>query len=223
MSDAYDEFVLTNTVIGRAPLVPECRLHLAGEVTPLWHATEETLAREGLPPPFWAFAWPGSQALARFVLDNPQTVAGKKVLDFASGSGLVAIAAARCGAAEATANDIDPFALVAQRLNARLNDTAIKTICGDLVDDSVHDSGHAFDAILAGDVCYEGPMARRAAAWLSGLAADGKTVLLADPGRSFLPTSGLQALVRYAVPTSLDLENRETMETVVYQLRPEPM
>src|SRR5580692_869145 len=118
-------FVRANTAIGSPPLVPEIRLHLATEVTPIWQATEESLARFGTPPPFWAFAWAGGQALARYLLDHPETVAGKEVLDICSGSGIVAIAAAKAGAAKVVAAEIDPFAATAIALNTALNDVSI--------------------------------------------------------------------------------------------------
>lgn len=201
-----------------APLVPEITLHLAGAVTPLWEATEATLATEGLPPPFWAFAWPGGQALARFLLDRPDLARGRRVLDFAAGCAIAAIAAARSGAAHVAASEIDPFAAAAIRLNADLNGLSIAVLEADLL----ATAATGFDLILAGDFCYERPMAERVFAWLSAAVEAGVEVLLADPGRAYLPSGGLEELARYDIPTSLDLENRTIMPTRVYRLSAAP-
>jgi predicted nicotinamide N-methyase len=207
-------FVRANTAIGRPPLVPEIRLHLATEVTPIWQATEESLARFGTPPPFWAFAWAGGQALARYIIDHPETVAGKDVLDVASGSGMVAIAAAKAGAARVTAADIDPYAAEAIALNAALNDVTIGIETRDLLD-----RGPAGWAVVtAGDVCYEEPMASRMLALLRRIAARGRLALLGDPGRAYLPREGLIELARYTVPVSRELEDREAKEGVVFEV-----
>jgi predicted nicotinamide N-methyase len=208
-------FVQAQTAVGAPPLVPEIRLHLASAVTPLWRATESTLASSDVPPPYWAFAWPGGQALARYLLDNPTSVRGRSVLDFAAGSGLAGIAAVLAGAASVTAADIDPFAGAATALNAAVNGVAI-----DIVGTDPIDWPSAWDVVLAGDVCYEQPMAGRATAWLRRLAATGTDVLLGDPGRSYRPADGLVELARYRVPTSLDLETRTECETVVWRLLP---
>jgi len=206
-------FVRSQTVISCPPLVPELRLHLAGEVTPLWHATERELDRSGLPPPYWAFAWPGGQALARLVLDRQQLVRGRRVLDFAAGSGLAAVAAMRAGAAAATASEIDLFACAAVLLNAESNGVAASVHLGDVTESEAG----GWDVILAGDVCYERPMAERAFAWLSRRAAEGTLVLMGDPGRAYLP-AGLREIARFVVPTSRDLEDREQRETRIFQL-----
>lgn len=208
-------FIRAQTALTAPPLVPEIRLHLASEVTPLWRATEASLASKDVPPPYWAFAWPGGQALARYVLDHPAIVGGRRVLDFAAGSGLVALAAARAGAAAVTAADIDDFAAAAIRLNAAANGLSIPVATGDLTN-----AESAWDVVLAGDVCYEQPMAGRTTAWLRRLATAGVTVLLGDPGRSYRPTDGLVELARYQVPTSLDLETRTLSETVVWRVLP---
>jgi predicted nicotinamide N-methyase len=211
MSSEQD-FVRDHTAVASPPLVPEIRLHLATEVTPLWQATEATLQQTQLPPPYWAFAWAGGQALARHLLDHPKLIAGRRVLDFGAGSGIVAIAAAKAGA-NVTAAEPDRFAITAMMLNAALNDVEIAIETGDvLVGDET------WDAILAGDMCYERPLADRLVAWLTARARGGVLVLLGDPGRAYLPTSGLQALARYRVPTPLDLEDREARETTVWQL-----
>ena len=206
------DFVRDYTAIASPPLVPEIRLHLATEVTPLWQATETTLQRSQLPPPYWAFAWAGGQALARHLLDHPALVAGRNVLDFGAGSGIVAIAAAKAGA-RVTAAEPDRFALAALALNAALNGVAIATEDGDALA-----GDESWDAVLAGDMCYERPLAERLVAWLTARARDGALILLGDPGRAYLPTTGLRALARYWVPTPLDLEDREARETTVWQL-----
>ncbi len=205
------DFVLAETVIATPPLVPEIRLHLASEVVPLWQATETNLTERGLPPPYWAFAWPGGQALARHLLDHPDLVRGKRVLDFAAGSGLAAIAAAKAGAASAAAAEIDRFAIAAIGLNAKLNGVGLETIEADILGQA-----GGWDVVLAGDVCYERPMAERVGEWLGRLAAGGTQVLMGDPGRNYLPTTGIREVARYQVPTSLDLEDRISRETIVW-------
>ena len=209
-------FVRRNTTITAPPLVPEIRLHLASEITPIWQATEESLARRAVPPPFWAFAWAGGQALARYVLDHPAEVAGRFVLDFGAGSGLVAIAAAKAGAAGVLAADIDHFAAAAIAMNATLNDVAVRVTTADVIDTA----DPRWEVVTAGDVCYEQPMAARVARWLAALAGDGCLVLLGDPGRAYLPASGLRERARYLVPTSRELEDSNTRDGVVWQVLP---
>jgi len=209
-------FVRHNTAITQPPLVPEISLYLASEMTPIWLATEETLARGAVPPPFWAFAWAGGQGLARYLLDNPGIVAGREVLDIGSGSGIVAIAAAKSGASRVVAADIDPFAAAAIALNASLNGTVVTVETRDLLD-----RGPAgWSVALAGDICYEEPMSSRATALLRRIAARGRLALLGDPGRSYLPREGLVERARYEVPTSRELEDREARESVVWQIMP---
>ncbi|HTJ64422.1 MAG TPA: 50S ribosomal protein L11 methyltransferase [Alphaproteobacteria bacterium] len=217
MTDRHTEFVIANTIVTHAAAVPEIALHLATEVTPLWQASEETLQQNGLPPPYWAFAWPGGQAFARLMLDKPELVRGRTILDFAAGSGIAAIAAVRSGAARAVASEIDDFALAAVKLNADLNGTNIY-ICNK---DLLIDPPTRYDIILAGDVCYERPMASRVLAWLDLAVSAGIEVLVADPGRAYLPGGGLTELGRYDIPTSLDLENRKMMTTVIYRYAPQ--
>jgi predicted nicotinamide N-methyase len=212
---AATRFVRDNTAVAAPPLVPEVRLHLACEVTPIWQATETELERNGLEPPFWAFAWPGGQALARHVLDNPQTVRGKRVLDIAAGCGLAAIAAARAGALAVVANEIDAFAATALALNAALNDAPVTVVRRDLLNDVV---AGRFDVILAGDVCYERTMSGRMVPWLRARAAAGALVLLGDPGRAYLPATGLAEVARYEVPTTLELEDRTVRTTTVWRV-----
>ncbi len=205
------DFVRAETIVASPPLVPEIRLHLASEVVPLWQATEVNLTERGLPPPYWAFAWPGGQALARHLLDHPDLVRGKRVLDFAAGSGLAAIAAAKAGAQSVAAAEIDRFAIAAIGLNAQLNAVNLELIEADILGEASR-----WDVVLAGDVCYERPMAERVGQWLKGLAAAGTLVLMGDPGRNYLPATGLSEIARYQVPTSLDLEDRVLRETIVW-------
>jgi predicted nicotinamide N-methyase len=209
----HEHFVRAHTTVARAKLVPEVALHLANEITPIWQATEEWLKARNIEPPFWAFAWPGGQALARLVLDEPQRVAGRRVLDFAAGCGIAAIAAAR-GGAVVEAAEIDPLAAAALRLNAALNGVTME-----VADTDVVGSDCRWDVILAGDVCYEAPMTAHILPWLRSMAARCE-VLVADPGRAYLPGSGLQPLVRHAVPTSLELEDREERVVTIHRLLP---
>jgi predicted nicotinamide N-methyase len=210
-------FLRAHTAVARAPLVPEIALHLATEITPIWQATEEWLEREGVAPPFWAFAWPGSVAMARLVLDRPALVAGRRVLDFAAGCGLAGIAAARAGAASVEAAEVDPLAVAAIRLNAALNGVEVAASLGDVVGQPCR-----WDRVVAGDVCYEAPMARRILPWLRGLAAAGAEVWLADPGRAYVPSDGLEPMARMAVPVTRELEDREVREVTVWRLLPLP-
>ncbi|GAB1580155.1 class I SAM-dependent methyltransferase [Phyllobacterium phragmitis] len=209
--DRARAFILANTGLQAPPHVPEIRLHLADEAHDLWHRTEEELATIGLPPPFWAFAWAGGQGVARYVLDNPDTVRGKTVLDFASGSGLVAIAAAKAGAARVTASDIDLFTEAAIALNAAANDVAVTSLIEDLIG---RDGG--WDVLLAGDVFYERPLAERLIPWFSALHQRGATVIVGDPGRAYLPKERLEALAVYTVPVTRILEDAEVKRTTVW-------
>jgi predicted nicotinamide N-methyase len=208
-------FIRAHTRLMPVPHAPEIRLHLADEATALWQKTEEELGKIGLPPPFWAFAWAGGQALARYILDNPALVNGKRVLDFASGSGLVAIAAAMAGAATVEARDIDDFAIAAMRLNAAANGVSLDAQSTDVVDT---DAG--WDAVFAGDICYERDMAERTVAWLERLQARGTLVLIGDPGRSYLPREKLEALATYRVPVTRSLEDADIKTTHVWRFRP---
>jgi predicted nicotinamide N-methyase len=207
-------FILANTRLQAPPHTPELRLHLADEITPIWRLTEEELGRIGLPPPFWAFAWAGGQALARWLLDNPDEVAGKRVVDFATGSGLVAIAAMKAGAARALAADIDAFCAAAVALNAEANGVAVAFTGADLLDAAPP----AADTILAGDIFYESPLAERVTAWLGEARAAGARVLVGDPGRSYFPKRGLVQLAEYRVPTTRELEDAEIKRTGVWAL-----
>lgn len=205
------EFIRANTVIGTAHHVPEIRLHLATEITPIWQATETWLRENNVEPPFWAFAWPGGQALARHFLDNPETVAGKRVLDFAAGCGIAAIAAVMAGAASAETCEIDPLALTATDINAAENGVEV-TVSGDLVG-----SDCRWDLIVCGDVCYEAPMTGHILPWLKRMARTGE-VWVADPGRNYLPKSGLEPIATYEIVTTLELEDRTSRNVTLYRL-----
>jgi predicted nicotinamide N-methyase len=204
-------FIRANTRLLPVPHAPEIALHVAEEATALWQKTEDELGALGLPPPFWAFAWAGGQALARYVLDQPEVVRGRRVLDFASGSGLVAIAAARAGAARVEAADVDPFAVAAIALNAQANAVQVTPRLEDLVG---RDEG--WEAVLAGDICYERDLAERVTGWLADLAARGATVLVGDPGRAYLPRERLTQLAEYEVPVTRALEDAEIKRSAVW-------
>lgn len=206
-----ERFITANAVLMAPPLVPEIELYLATEVVPLWRATEEELEKMGVPPPYWAFAWAGGQALARYLLDHPETVAGKRVLDIGTGSGLVAIAACKAGAAHVTAADIDAFSAAAVRLNARANGCEIAVTQQDLIG-----TDGDWDVVLVGDLFYERPLAERLLSWLKTRDCPS---LLGDPGRSYFPKDGVERLALYKVQTTRDLEDREIRETGVYRLK----
>ena len=208
------EFIRAHTRLLAVPHAPEIRLYLADEATALWEKTEEELGEMGLPPPFWAFAWAGGQALARYVLDHPGIACGQRVLDFASGSGLVAIAAALAGAARVEASEIDDFALAAIELNAAANGVAIAPRAGDIVGE---DDG--WGLVLAGDVSYERDMAARVTDWLASLAARGARVLIGDPGRTYLARDRLEPIAEYRIPVTRTLEDMEVKRTGVWAFR----
>jgi predicted nicotinamide N-methyase len=209
-------FILAHAAIDRVPLLPEIALHLASEVTPLWHATQAWLDAHDLPPPFWAFAWSGGQAIARYVLDHPEAVRGLRVLDFASGGGVVAIAAAKAGAKHVRAVDIDPFAEAAITLNASLNQVDVEACVIDLV--GTFPDG--VDLVMAGDVCYERGPASTFMPWLRAIAASGTRVLIGDPGRAYLPERGLFEVASYDVPTPIELEGSLSRRARVFTIVP---
>jgi len=206
------EFLLANTTLGAPPLVPEIRLRLADNVFQLWERTEG-LGTANPPPPYWAFAWPGGQALARYFLDNANSFRGKTILDFGAGSGLVGIAAAKAGAF-ALAADIDPLAITAIRTNAAENNVQISCIKKDMIG---RDEG--WNTICLGDMCYERPLVERIAGWAHTLKKRGARILLGDPGREYFFKSNVDRLATYEVPTSRDLEDRDMRETSVYELQ----
>ncbi|OWV71509.1 nicotinamide N-methyase [Rhizobium sp. R634] len=207
-----EAFIRANTSVMAPPHVPEISLHLASEAHDLWLKTEEELEAIGLPPPFWAFAWAGGQGLARYILDHPETVRGKRVLDFASGSGLVGIAAVMAGAREVTASDIDPWAETAIRLNAEVNCVLVEFTGADLIGETVD-----ADILLAGDVFYDRTFADALIPWFSRLAQQGKLVLVGDPGRSYLPRERLEFRAVYQVPVTRALEDSEIKKTTVWR------
>ena len=210
----HKAFIRANAAVARPPLVPEIALYQATEITPIWRAAEDWLEREGLDPPFWAFAWAGGQALARYLLDHPDVVAGRAVLDFAAGSGLVAIAAAMAEAARVEAVDVDTCAGAAMALNASRNGVRIEPRIADIVGAA----NPGWDVVLAGDVCYERPMAERVVPWLRSLAAGGALVLLGDPGRAYLPKRGLTQLAHYAVETTREIEDTDVCNARVWRV-----
>jgi predicted nicotinamide N-methyase len=205
-------FIIANTAVMAPPHVPEIRLRLADEAHDLWYRTQQELEDIGLPPPYWAFAWAGGQGLARYILDNPGVVSGRTVLDFASGSGIVAIAAAMAGAARVAASDIDPFCGPAIALNAELNDVAVEFREADLVGAPLEEK-----VVLAGDVFFDFPMSRTVEPWLRGLAGNGATVLIGDPDRAYLPRRTLVQLAEYEVPVTRALEDAEVKRTRVWR------
>jgi predicted nicotinamide N-methyase len=208
------DFVLANTRLIAPPLTPEIRLRLADEAVPIWRKTEDELGAMGLPPPFWAFAWAGGQALARYALDNSVLVKGKRVLDFASGSGLGAIAAAKAGAGKIEASDIDPFAISAIEANAAENGLPIAPRLENLIG-----ADEGWEVVLAGDIAYEKDLAGAAMDWLASLARRGATVLIGDPRRSYLPHDRLDCVIEYSVPVTRELEDSEIKRTGVFRFR----
>jgi predicted nicotinamide N-methyase len=210
---ALQAFILTQTRLLPVPHAPSIRLHLADEAVELWQKTEDELGQMGLPPPFWAFAWAGGQGLARHILDHPELVAGKRVLDFASGSGLVAIAAAMAGAAHVEASEIDTHALAAIPLNAAANGASVTLRDGDVIG-----ADEGWDVVTAGDVFYEREMAGHVMGWLQALARRGATALVGDPRRAYLPKEGLALMAEYHVPVTRALEDAEIKRVGVYRV-----
>nr|WP_153204079.1 50S ribosomal protein L11 methyltransferase [Niveispirillum sp. SYP-B3756] len=209
------DFIRSHTALAPVgPLLPDISLYQATEITPIWQATEDWLERQGVPPPFWAFPWAGGQAVARLILDQPDLVAGRHVLDFAAGSGLIAIAALQAGAAAVRAVEIDPFAVDATYLNAAANGVTVTADVANIIGQDLP----GIEIVLAGDICYERPFAEAALGWLRRLAAGGTLVLLGDPGRAYLPAQGLEKMASYAVPTTRELEDREVRVTDVWRV-----
>lgn len=208
----FRRFVLDNTEVTTLFHVPEIQLHLANEAHALWHRTEEELQTIGLQPPFWAFAWPGGQALARYVLDHPEDFIFKRVLDFATGSGIVAIAAAVAGAASVVANDIDPFAAAATAINAQLNMVNLEQTAEDLIGSDL-----GWDFVLAGDVFYDSATSAVLTPWFDALAARGAQVLVGDPGRAYLPREKLEKIATYQVKGDLAVDDFLGKEATVWR------
>ena len=207
-------FIRANTRLQPVPHAPEISLWLADEITPIWRLTEEELGELGLPPPFWAFAWAGGQALSRYLLDHPHEVAGKRVLDFAAGSGLVGVAAMRAGAACVLCADIDPFCQAATAANAQANGVTLDFTDRNLLDGPPPE----VEVICAGDICYEKPMTEAVLAWLAQARAQGARVLIGDPGRTYFPRTGLEFLAEYRVPTTRELEDQEIKRASVWSM-----
>jgi predicted nicotinamide N-methyase len=215
---AAAELVAELTGLRRVPLVPEIWLHQGGEPVSVWQRVEQASGRTGLDPPFWAFAWPGGQALARYLLDHPETAAGRRVIDLASGSGLVAIAAARAGAAAVTGYDVDPVAAAAITMNAAANGVAVRAVCADILGrDEVPDGA---GLVLVADAFYERDLACRVMRFLGRARACGAAVLVGDLGRAYLPADRLRPLAAYDVPGLRALEDRDVKRTTVWAPRP---
>ena len=207
-------FIEAGTALTTPSACPEINLHLATAITPIWLASEAELNLHNTAPPYWAFAWAGGQALARHILDSPWLVRGRRVLDFAAGSGIAAIAAALSGAAKVEAAEVDLMAAEAVRLNAEENGVSVSVFAGN----AMALTPGPWDVVLAGDVCYEAAMTELCFPWLRRMAGEGAMVLLADPGRAYLPSAGLVQLAEYTIPTSREIEDRDSRLTVIYRV-----
>jgi predicted nicotinamide N-methyase len=217
MADSRRAFILRHTRIQHVPGLEEIRLHLADEILPLWHAVQVETDDTDAPLPYWAFAWAGGLAIGRYLRDHPEAVAGQRVFDMASGSGLCAIAAARAGASSVTGADIDVFGATAIGLNARANRSRVTVVARDVLEDDPPD----VDVILAGDVWYEASLAARVMPWLRRAQARRIKVIVGDPGRRYLPTGDLVLLAEYGVRTTTELEDLDVKRARVFTLRPE--
>jgi predicted nicotinamide N-methyase len=211
----HSDFIKENTELSASCLVPGIELYLASDLTPLWQASEAFLQAHNLAPPFWAFAWPGSEALARHVTDHPELVSGLHVLDFAAGCGLAAIAALKAGAGQVDAAEIDPFAGAAILLNSSVNNLIVNVLMSDIVNAPCR-----WDVILCGDVCYEAPMTNHIIPWLRRCARQA-LVIIADPGRKYVPVDGCETIAQYVVPTSLALEDSVSRVVTLFRLLPD--
>jgi len=209
------EFVLAHTHVRRPPFVPEVQLHLADDSLALWEETQVAVDRGQVPPPFWAFVWAGGQAVSRYLLDSPEVVAGRDVVDIATGSGLVAIAASLCGAATVRATDIDELAIAATRINAALNNVTLEAAAVDVRDVTVAPG----TIVTVGDVFYDENIATVMLAELSRLAAAGAEVLVGDPNRAYLPRDVLEVVADYEVDVETDIEDAPVKPSVVARLR----
>jgi predicted nicotinamide N-methyase len=211
----WQTFIRANTKLLSPPLVPEIKLHLAEESLPIWQKTEEELGEMNIPPPYWAFAWAGGQALARYLLDNPSITAGQKVLDLGSGSGLTAIAARMAGAHAALATDVDEVALIAIAMNAAANGVTVETTAEDMLDSGPGTAG----IILAGDLFYERTLGARMLTFLGACTKAGASVLVGDPQRAYFPNNRFEAVAEYRVPVTRELEDAEIKKAAVWRLR----
>ena len=207
------QFIAQNTSLLAPPLVPEIVLHLAAESLPIWQKTEDELGEMNVPPPYWAFAWAGGQAMARYLLDNPTICDGRPVLDLGCGSGISAIAAAKTGAAGILASDIDSLALAAAELNAKANSVDVRTTSRDLLSDPSRDEF----VIIIGDLFYERELADRVIAFINSAKADGSVVFIGDPQRSYFPRDRFEKLIEYQVPVTRELEDAEIKRTSVWR------
>lgn len=208
----HRDFILANTRLLSPPLVPELRLHLAEESLPIWQKSEEELGQMNVPPPYWAFAWAGGQALARYLIDNPDVCRNQSVIDLGAGSGLTALAAKKAGAAHVLAADIDPIALVACELNAQLNEVSLETTAEDLLEHLP-----AASVLLVGDLFYERQLANRVAMCIEAARQRGMAVLIGDPKRSYFPSGRYRLVAEYSVPVSRELEDAEIKKTAVWK------
>jgi predicted nicotinamide N-methyase len=207
-------FIRNNTTLLSPPLVPEIKLHLAEESLPIWRKTEEELGEMNVPPPYWAFAWAGGQALARYLLDTSGLVRGQSVLDLGAGSGLTAIAALKAGAASVLAADVDALALVATALNAAANGVVAGTTAVDLL--AAPPGG--YDVILVGDLFYERQLAERVLAFIEIAVTVGAVILIGDPQRNYFPKGKFQQVGEYSVPVTRELEDALIKRTAVWRL-----
>lgn len=213
-----ERFICKHTTLGTPLLVPELRLWLATEEQKLllWQETETLLGKQDLLPPYWAFCWPGGEAMARYLLDHPASVMGRRVIDLGAGGGIVTIAAAKAGAGSTVGNDIDRMALASLRLNARSNDVKIEVSGEDWL--AGPPGAPEADVVTAGDIFYGTELTARAMAWLRGHAAKGRLVLLGDPGRRFLTSDGLEPLARYEMPANDNADNKGLREITVWRV-----
>lgn len=215
--EAFESFIRANTRLLAPTLVPEIKLHLAEESVPIWQKTEEQLGQMNVPPPYWAFAWAGGQALARYILDNPELMVGRSVLDLGSGSGLTAIAAMRAGAARVLASDIDAFALSATIMNAAENSVAVETTQADFLAAAAAELAADFDVILVGDLFYERQLADKVLAFIEAASKQGLVVFIGDPQRNYFPRGRFTLAAEYQVPVTRELEDSLIKKTAVWR------
>lgn len=218
MRAGAERFVREVTRLGPVPGLPELVLHTGDDIIGLWERTESWSGRSGLAPPFWAFAWAGGVGLARYLLEHPGEVRGRRVVDLATGCGVVAVACGLAGADRVVVNDVDPLALIAARLNAAANDVRVELLPGDLLDPQGPGLPADADLVLAGDVCYDRELADRVLPVLQAAADAGARVLVGDPGRRYLPRTLLLPLARYEVPVPRDLESTDVATVTIWWL-----